>query len=326
VALVAAGYAETLRGQRESEWLEGKGAPYRLDEDAQKLEFAKDVAAMANASGGVIVIGAHTRRTAGGDRIDRLSAIPRTLIDERRYRSVLASRVAPSIEGLRMVTNDPLEERGVTAIFVPPQRESLKPFIVRGAPSGDGATGFHLSVPVRDGEDIRYEDPVALQGQVAVGRAAQNEESATAALRAEVSQLRDALEPAPVPPPALAIGAGSPAGALYLKPDGVFVAWLHNSGGEAAYVEEVLLNLGVSTGVPEFCDGRVVGPGEDISIMFYGLRDTTAVDTLVGSEGRLVVQYAPASRRAAGMSVLPIALSPDGGPDRRFIGSVTVER
>jgi predicted HTH transcriptional regulator len=42
--------------------IEFKGEPYRLEQDSQKFELAKDVSALANAAGGLIVIGARTQR------------------------------------------------------------------------------------------------------------------------------------------------------------------------------------------------------------------------------------------------------------------------
>jgi hypothetical protein len=59
---------DSLIGLPECEWLEAKLSPYILDSLQQKCELAKDVTALANAAGGLIVIGFDTERhptTAG---------------------------------------------------------------------------------------------------------------------------------------------------------------------------------------------------------------------------------------------------------------------
>ena len=43
--------------QPETIWLDFKMCPYQLEQDRQRFELAKDVSAMANAEGGVILIG-----------------------------------------------------------------------------------------------------------------------------------------------------------------------------------------------------------------------------------------------------------------------------
>lgn len=53
---------EGLIGLWESVWLEAKESPYILDAPKQKLELAKDVSALANSIGGIIVLGFDTAR------------------------------------------------------------------------------------------------------------------------------------------------------------------------------------------------------------------------------------------------------------------------
>ncbi len=51
-----------LIGQPEAVWLEFKTSPYQLSDERQKFELAKDVSAMANADGGVILMGVETQK------------------------------------------------------------------------------------------------------------------------------------------------------------------------------------------------------------------------------------------------------------------------
>jgi hypothetical protein len=64
--LLEAGRGDLLIGQQESWWLEAKSAPYRLGEFRQEVEAARDVAALANGGGGLLVCGMKTKRLPGG--------------------------------------------------------------------------------------------------------------------------------------------------------------------------------------------------------------------------------------------------------------------
>lgn len=106
VAALAAHRAEELLGTAEAGWVEFKRQPYALDMPAGRFELAKDVAAMANANGGVIVIGVAT------------SSPPHEVSD-------VASEVRPFAKELARVD----AMRGVLKDWVvPPQRPSLSWF------------------------------------------------------------------------------------------------------------------------------------------------------------------------------------------------------
>jgi hypothetical protein len=72
---LAAKQFDALVGVSESAWLDAKESPYALDGLKQKLELAKDVNALANSIGGIIVLGFDTARDAltAGERTARLS-------------------------------------------------------------------------------------------------------------------------------------------------------------------------------------------------------------------------------------------------------------
>jgi hypothetical protein len=315
-ALLAAGHGHTLVGQVESTWLEAKSAPYRVELEPQKLELAKDVAAMANAAGGIIVIGAHTSGRTG-DRIGRVSEVPLEMVNERRWRNILNSRVLPPLEDVRFVGAQPGAERGLVAIVIPPQRDALKPFVVRGAADGSAISGHHLSVPVRDGEDTYYVEPAALQHQLSAGRAALRAERDVAAVRAEMQQLRADLTPRAPGPPSLRVGSGSGSGALYFKPSGEFVVWLHNAGEQAAEIADALLDFGSAKAEPSFHDGLRIGPDEQLAIWFEGLRDATPLERLLRLDGKLRVVFGPVG--APPSQTLELTLRPGLKP-RQFVG------
>ncbi|MGH3005641.1 MAG: AlbA family DNA-binding domain-containing protein [Gaiellaceae bacterium] len=173
VDLVRTGHGPALVGQQEGPWFDGKGAPYVLANDAQKWELAKDVASFANSeSGGLIFIGAHTKRRQDGDIIQSVTDFELSLVEPARYRSVLTARVHPRVEGLEVRTVSTEGTRGVAYIYIPPQREEVKPFVVKGVVVSSGVRDTHVSIPVRDGEDTRYADPAEVHSLLQAGRIA----------------------------------------------------------------------------------------------------------------------------------------------------------
>jgi hypothetical protein len=172
VDLLQAGHAAALIKQPESVWLDGKRAPYRLNEESQKWELAKDVAAFANAaSGGVIVIGARTSSTRDGDVVEAITEIDLSMIRTQSYRPIIMNRVHPTIEGLVVRTVDLGGGRGIAYVHVPPQPEERKPFAVRGAMVAGRVQSSFICIPTRDGEDTRYADLTEVYGLIQAGRA-----------------------------------------------------------------------------------------------------------------------------------------------------------
>lgn len=86
-----------LIGGIEDNFLECKGEPYRLDEEHQKHELAKDVSALANAKGGIILIGPQTEKDAthATDIIVKVRAFAGTRIQVSQYESVVQAWVYP---------------------------------------------------------------------------------------------------------------------------------------------------------------------------------------------------------------------------------------
>jgi hypothetical protein len=93
---------EALIGLVESEWLDAKETPYHLDSPKQKLELAKDVAAFANAGGGIIVIGFDCEKepTTSSERIRGVCQFPVPFVDPNKYSQILADLVHPPPHGV----------------------------------------------------------------------------------------------------------------------------------------------------------------------------------------------------------------------------------
>jgi Putative DNA-binding domain len=98
-ALLRSGQGGALVGLYESQILECKRTLAATSEH-DKLEFAKDIAALANSeTGGLIVIGMATKRDRIGDRIVSVQPIG-THLNPRRLRGIIDRRIYPPVDGL----------------------------------------------------------------------------------------------------------------------------------------------------------------------------------------------------------------------------------
>jgi hypothetical protein len=122
-AILESGDFNPLLGGLEDDHLECKAAPYQLEEERGKMELAKDVSALANADGGIILIGVQTEEEPAyhGDIIRRIACFARDRVDFGQYQNVISDWVLPSIPGLgfqwypsRANPND-----GIVAVLIP---------------------------------------------------------------------------------------------------------------------------------------------------------------------------------------------------------------
>jgi hypothetical protein len=97
---LAAKQFDALVGVSESAWLDAKESPYILDGLRQKLELAKDVSALANFVGGIIVLGFDTARDAltAGERISEVKPFPLAIVTSDRCRKVIREYVHPPLD------------------------------------------------------------------------------------------------------------------------------------------------------------------------------------------------------------------------------------
>lgn len=123
---------EALIGLVESEWLDAKEKPYHLDSPKQKLELAKDVAAFANAGGGIIIIGFDCEKqpTTSSERISKVCQFSVSLIDPNKYSQILADLVHPPPHGVSVLVFEAANSKGVAAIVVDVGMVTEKPYLV----------------------------------------------------------------------------------------------------------------------------------------------------------------------------------------------------
>jgi hypothetical protein len=172
-SLIRAGHPELLIGMFENEWLDAKRVPYRLDLPTERYELAKDVAAFANANGGLVLIGVKTKGRPEGDEIRSVNECVLADVSLREWRSLIDKRVHPRIEGLLIERIErSTAERGVVLVQVPSQADRHKPFLVLGTRDGNQVSELGFTYAVRDGDGTRAPRIEVVHQLIRAGQAA----------------------------------------------------------------------------------------------------------------------------------------------------------
>jgi len=161
------GAFESILGTTELEDIEFKTGPYRLQEPRQKWELAKDVAALANQRGGVIVLGYRTERSQNQllDTVTEHRPVPKNLVSWDAYRGTVSAWVRPPVEGLegRWFPTDERTPNGVFTLTIPAQPDHSKYFVVCHMVDENGSFPGAIGVPVRRGDAVEWLGPDAIQ-------------------------------------------------------------------------------------------------------------------------------------------------------------------
>lgn len=151
---------------QEANWIDFKEAPYQIEHRRQKWELAKDVAAIANSQGGIIVMGYRTKRPENAlvDIAIEHRPIKKNQINWDSYRQTISSWIYPQIEGVSSFwfPADLTAPYGVFALVVPPQAETSKYFVVRELNRPDGTFPGAIGIPIRQGDVITWLRPEAV--------------------------------------------------------------------------------------------------------------------------------------------------------------------
>jgi hypothetical protein len=142
--ILASGDFEQLIGAIETEILECKSTPYHLDAVHQKQELAKDVSGMANAEGGVILVGVRTEAnpTRAEEEITEITSFAPSLFVVQQYRDLLKSWIYPAVEEIEVewFPNASESRKGIGAIFIPMQAPERHPFLLTRTVDENGKT------------------------------------------------------------------------------------------------------------------------------------------------------------------------------------------
>jgi hypothetical protein len=158
---IDAGEFDVLIGEVETLEVDFKRSPYRVAEDAEAFELAKDIAALANSGlGGIIVVGFQTDRPedSGLDTVATVHPFSRDMFSRDQWLGRAEQLIYPAIVGLdaefKPSAND--AERGVAIISVPAQTDASRYFLVaKEFISDDGAPGWMIGVNVRSADRTR---------------------------------------------------------------------------------------------------------------------------------------------------------------------------
>ncbi len=159
-----------LIGQAETVWLDFKLSPYQLEDERQKFELAKDVSAMANSQGGVILIGVETRRdeTSQDDVAIALRPVADGLIDGQQIKNVIYEWVFPRLDiDVNSHAVSP-GKGGLWSIYVERGRERDQPFMVNKSfvEEGGGPRPDLFAVFERNGSHNRAYQPAQIHGWI----------------------------------------------------------------------------------------------------------------------------------------------------------------
>ena len=135
VSILDSGDFDQLIGVVEALTLEVKGSePYDFGLPSGRYELAKDVSAFANADGGHLLVGLETTKLADQptDEITALSLLSASAFDVSKFRGIIRTYVWPQIIGLTVtwMPSQADSTRGLGVIFVPPQDDSMKLFLM----------------------------------------------------------------------------------------------------------------------------------------------------------------------------------------------------
>lgn len=175
---------DAVVGTPESHWVDFKRDPYPLRTAKGKWELAKDVAAIAGARGGLIVIGYATQKheNEGIEAASEHHPVPKNLVQPDQYRAILAERIYPAVRDIQTYwfPPGPHEREGVFVIEVPSQGEEDKPFVVTRVVDEEGKEQQHfVGIPIRDGDRVDWMKPETVHHQLNMGRRLQAFEALT---------------------------------------------------------------------------------------------------------------------------------------------------
>lgn len=162
---------EGLIGLFESQNLEFKMTNYRFQEASQKAEFAKDIVAMANSGGGLIVVGVETASddATGRDRSVRVRPLPIGSVDESRMENVARTWAYPPIRTLSIRQwPDSGGQEMLLSIRVPPLPDAGGLAVVLGP--GDPPDRRTVGVPIRSGSRTDFHNAAEIYEWVRRGR------------------------------------------------------------------------------------------------------------------------------------------------------------
>ncbi|MGX4694419.1 AlbA family DNA-binding domain-containing protein [Streptomyces sp. JNUCC 63] len=170
VSYLAAQQPYEIVGTPESEWVDFKSispnGPYDLSTDKGKFELAKDVAAFANAGGGLLVCGfkAKKRPSELYEVAEKVTPFDKKLVDDTKYKDVITEYVRPLLKvkfyWYDHPEGDPDASGHYFVIEVPALPEADRwAMVTRGITDNGQFIKSSWTVPIRNGDTTAYLPP-----------------------------------------------------------------------------------------------------------------------------------------------------------------------
>jgi hypothetical protein len=132
--ILTRGAVQEFIGRLENEFLEFKGEPYRLDDEMQELELAKDVSAFSNTLGGFIVLGINTTKVTeySADVAEELRPIRKELFRQEQCEDIVRNWIYPPLNEFRVdfIPSAGDSETGFFVLNIPASTSANKPFLI----------------------------------------------------------------------------------------------------------------------------------------------------------------------------------------------------
>ncbi|MFJ2907346.1 helix-turn-helix domain-containing protein [Streptomyces sp. NPDC087212] len=163
IEALAAGRPDDLRGVAENSWLDFKRSPYDLAAEKGKFELCKDVAAFANAHGGLLVLGVEAEKKSNQalEVATGFGPFPQHRADVVKYVDTLNEYLRPRVAVSHHWYHDPGRSTAVTDLYylvleVEPVPELSRYVLVRKMINDKGRLAEGLAVSVRHGDRTVY--------------------------------------------------------------------------------------------------------------------------------------------------------------------------
>jgi hypothetical protein len=170
---LAQSHFDSVIGMAETVWLEFKSQPYLpRDDEAKRLELAKDVSAMANGGGGLIVFGYKTAPDVltSRDIVKARTPVSTSLVDIDSYKKVLESWTYPPMRGINIEWWGVDQGRGVLTIAVSPASEAQQPILVLKASVEGVKRSILLGYFLRTEDRVSDSNAGELHADIQMGR------------------------------------------------------------------------------------------------------------------------------------------------------------
>ncbi|MEW2161060.1 RNA-binding domain-containing protein [Streptomyces sp. NPDC007189] len=167
VSYLAAQQPDEIKGTPESEWVDFKSispnGPYDLSTDKGKFELAKDVAAFANAGGGLLVCGFKAKKRPNElyEVAEKATPFDKKLVNTDSYKDVLTEYVRPLIKVKFFWYDHPEGDPEATGhyfvIEVPPLPEADRwAMVTRGITDNGQFIKNSWTIPIRNGDTTAF--------------------------------------------------------------------------------------------------------------------------------------------------------------------------